>query len=171
MKRRYRCSAAAHQHLESNMCKRMPLFRGDASTFAGIQTTSKPRAQRPPAPPLPSRRRVYCECVHSEATGPFISFFSEVGVAMEHKKQRPGSKPGGCVGLRCRTSAMSLPVNLYNLFLLFWLRIVIYFNVRLRICFNWPLLSTPMLPFLVFVHYFVVCLVSILAISPPSCYC
>lgn len=37
---------------------------------------------------------------------------------------------------------------------------MIYFNVRLRICFHWPLLSSPMLPFLVFVHYFGVCLFS-----------
>lgn len=56
-RRRYRCFAAAHQHLESNTCKRMPLFRGNASTFVGIQTTSKPRAQRPLAPPLPSQLR------------------------------------------------------------------------------------------------------------------
>lgn len=72
----------------------MPLFRGTTSTFVGIQTTSKPRAQRPLAPSLPlsaetRRRRVYCECVHSEATGPFISFFIEVDVATEHKSKDP----------------------------------------------------------------------------------
>lgn len=31
---------------------------------------------------------------------------------------------------------------------------MIYFNVCLRICFCWPLLSSAMLPFLFFVRYF-----------------
>lgn len=56
-KRRYRCFAVTHQHLESNTCKVMPLFRGNTSIFVGIQTTSKHRAQRPLAPPPPSQLR------------------------------------------------------------------------------------------------------------------
>lgn len=31
-------------------------------------------------------------CVHSEAPGPFISFFIEVDVAMEHKSKDPEAK-------------------------------------------------------------------------------
>ena len=47
-------------------------------------------------PPLFSQWRrgggaIYCECVHSEAPGPFISFFIEVDVVSEHKA-RPGNK-------------------------------------------------------------------------------
>lgn len=92
--RRYRCFAAAHQRLESNTCKRMPLFRGSTSVFVGIQTTSKTRAQRPPAPPLPSQLRRGCGVFIASGstlrqTGPFISFFIEVDVAMEHKSKDP----------------------------------------------------------------------------------
>lgn len=54
-------------------------------------------------PPLFSRWRqgggaIYCECVHSEAPGPFISFFIEVDVVSEHKA-RPGNKKRRTYGL------------------------------------------------------------------------
>lgn len=123
-------------------------------------------------PPLPSQPRpggggggggaFYCECVHSEAPGPFISFFIEVDVATEHRSKDPEAKEEDVVGGRRRcTGAISLPVNLYNVFLPFCLSENCYiyiFNVSSRICFHRPLLSSAMLPFLVFVHYFVVCL-------------
>lgn len=64
--------------------------------FVVIQTTSKTLGSvvSVPSPVLSVetswRERekggcVYCECVHSEAPGPFISFFIEVDVVREHK--------------------------------------------------------------------------------------
>lgn len=99
LKRTCRCFflnlASAHQHRDPITCKLMPLFRGKDSS--GFRKTSKRRAQRPPASPPPSQPRrgggcVYHECVHSEAPGPFISFFIEVDVSMEHKGKDPEAK-------------------------------------------------------------------------------
>lgn len=102
-------------------CEPMPLFRGETFSvfsFLGIviQTTSKHWAQWSLyllcSLTGMRRRCVYCECVHSEAPGPFISFFIEVDGASEHKS-KTWKRKGRTRGLLFWSRAsFPLPVNL-----------------------------------------------------------
>lgn len=116
------CSAPAqsfaHTHSDVNRClyleERLFLF----SFFLGIviQTTSKHWAQWSLyllcSLTGMRRRCVYCECVHSEAPGPFISFFIEVDGASEHKSKTWKRKGRTCGLLFWSKASFPLPVNL-----------------------------------------------------------
>lgn len=106
-------------------CEPMPLFRGETFSFfffffpflgIVIQTTSKHWAQWSLyllcSLAGMRRRCVYCECVHSEAPGPFISFFIEVDGASEHKSKTWKRKGRTCGLLFWSKASFPLPVNL-----------------------------------------------------------
>ena len=91
---RYRRFVASHQLrvlLRINQMWTDAFYSKEGPFFGVIQTTSKHWARW--SLYLPCWGCVYCECDHSEAPGPFISFFIEVDVVREHKA-RPGNKRG-----------------------------------------------------------------------------
>lgn len=78
------CSAPAMCFAQSQSDVNLCLYLEERRFFVVIQTTSKHWAQWSLYLPCSlggdEAGCVYCECVHSEAPGPFISFFIEVDV-------------------------------------------------------------------------------------------
>lgn len=130
----------------------MPLFTGQtffSSDSGNLETFGLSCLCTSPVLSVETRRGcVYCECIHSETPGPFISFFIEVDVVIE-PKATPGNKRGEDVvefaSLRCLWICTICFSCMFEWELLYILMFMFVCSIVLLL----PRLSLVLLPFLV----------------------